>query len=248
MALLSGKVALITGAARGIGKTIVETFAEQGADVAFTDLRTPENIAETLAALETKGIKARFYEANAADFEQAQKVVEEVVKDFGRIDALVNNAGITKDGLILRMTEEQWNMVININLNSAFYHIKHAIKHMMKQRNGSIINITSVVGVGGNAGQANYAASKAGMIGLTKSVAKELGGRNVRCNAVAPGFIQTEMTASLPADVIEGWNKQIPLQRMGDTTDVANMCVFLASDLSAYMTGQVLHCDGGMMM
>lgn len=248
MKLLEGKVALITGGARGIGKTIVETFAAQGAHIAFTDLKAPENLAEIEENLAKYGVQVKFYEANAANFDQTLAVVEDVVKTFGRIDVLVNNAGITSDGLILRMTEDQWNKVINVNLNSAFFHVKHATKFMMKQRSGSIINITSVVGVGGNAGQANYAASKAGMIGLTKSVAKELGGRNVRCNAIAPGFIQTEMTASLPAEAIEEWNKKIPLQRPGQTTDVANMCVFLASDLSSYMTGQVLLCDGGMIM
>lgn len=248
MKLLEGKVALITGGARGIGKTIVETFAAQGAHIAFTDLKTPDNIEEVKASLATNGVQVKFYEANAADFEQTQNVLEDIVKTFGKIDVLVNNAGITMDGLILRMTEEQWRKVIDINLNSAFFHIKHATKFMMKQRSGSIINMTSVVGVGGNAGQANYAASKAGMIGLTKSVAKELGGRNVRCNAIAPGFIQTEMTANLPAEAVEAWKTQIPLQRPGQTSDVANMCLFLASDMSSYMTGQVLHCDGGMMM
>jgi 3-oxoacyl-[acyl-carrier protein] reductase len=219
--LLSGKTALVTGAARGIGKVIVETLAAQGCNIAFTDLRKTESAEQTEANIAALGVKVQFFEANAASFE---------------------------DGLILRMSEEQWRQVIDINLNSAFFHTKHAMKYMMKQRSGSIINITSVVGVGGNAGQANYAASKAGMIGLTKSVAKELGSRNIRCNAVAPGFIQTEMTANLPEKEVEAWKNKIPLQRPGTAADVANICLFLASDLSSYMTGQVLLADGGMLM
>ncbi len=248
MKLLTGKVALITGATRGIGRAIAEVFAENGADVAFTNLTPTDTVEEICTMIESHGGKAKFYEANAADFGDAQRVIEDVVAAFGRLDILVNNAGITMDGLLLRMSEEQWSKVLHINLDSAFYHTKHAIKQMMKQRSGSIINITSVVGVDGNAGQANYAASKAGMIGFTKSVAKELGARNVRCNAVAPGFIQTEMTAILPEKEIEMWKTKIPLQRPGTKTDVANVCLFLASDLSTYVTGQVLHCDGGMVM
>ena len=248
MKLLAGKVALITGATRGIGRELAETFARHGADVAFTNLTQTDTVAEIQAFIESQGVKGKFYEANAADFNDAQTVIEDVVATFGKIDILINNAGITMDGLLLRMTEEQWRTVLHINLDSAFYHTKHAIKYMMKQRSGSIINITSVVGVDGNAGQANYAASKAGMIGLTKSVAKELGSRNIRCNAVAPGFIQTEMTAILPEKEVEMWKTKIPLQRPGTKEDVAKMCLFLASDLSEYMTGQVLHCDGGMIM
>ncbi|MBX7241323.1 MAG: 3-oxoacyl-[acyl-carrier-protein] reductase [Bacteroidia bacterium] len=248
MKLLAGKVVLITGATRGIGRGLAESFAQQGADIAFTNISQTETVAEIQSFIESQGVRARFYEANAASFDDAQRVIDDVVATFGKIDVLVNNAGITIDGLLLRMTEEQWSKVIHVNLDSAFYHIKHAIRHMMKQRSGSIINITSVVGVDGNAGQANYAASKAGMIGLTKSVAKELGSRNIRCNAVAPGFIQTEMTAVLPEKEVEMWKTKIPLQRPGTKDDVSNVCLFLASDLSSYVTGQVLHCDGGMIM
>ncbi len=248
MKLLAGKVVLITGATRGIGRALAEAFAQQGADIAFTNISHTDTVNEIQLFIESQGVKAKFYEANAASFDDAQRVVDDVVNTFGKIDVLINNAGITMDGLLLRMTEDQWSKVLHVNLDSAFYHTKHAIKHMMKQRSGSIINITSVVGVDGNAGQANYAASKAGMIGLTKSVAKELGSRNVRCNAVAPGFIQTEMTAVLPEKEVEMWKTKIPLQRPGTKEDVSNVCLFLASDLSAYVTGQVLHCDGGMIM
>lgn len=248
MKLLTGKVALITGATRGIGKKIAEVFAAQGATIVYTNLHTPENLAEFDASLRANGVETKFFEANAANSEDAQRVIEETIQAFGKIDILINNAGITMDTLLLRMTDEQWSTVINVNLNSAFYHTKAAIKHMMKQRAGTIINITSVVGVSGNAGQANYAASKAGMIGLTKSVAKELGSRNVRCNAVAPGFIQTEMTAKIPEKELAAWMDQIPLKRPGLPQDIADACLFLASDLSTYITGQVLHVDGGMLM
>ena len=248
MKLLTGKVALVTGGSRGIGKTIVETFARQGATVCFTNLTDSESNREIEAYIAAQGVQGRFFEANAAKMEDAQRVIDAVIAEFGKIDIVVNNAGITKDGLLLRMTEEQWNAVIQTNLNSVFYHTKAATKQMMKQRSGSFINIGSVVGVGGNAGQANYAASKAGVIGFTKSVALELGSRNIRANVVAPGFIQTEMTQNLPEKEIEAWNNQIPLKRPGNTQDVADVCVFLASDMSNYVTGQVIHVDGGMLM
>jgi 3-oxoacyl-[acyl-carrier protein] reductase len=246
MKLLEGKVALITGAARGIGKAIALKFASEGANVAFTDLVIDENGLATQADIEAFGVKGKGYASNAANFEEAHKVVEEVVKDFGRIDILVNNAGITRDGLMMRMTEQQWDMVINVNLKSAFNFIHAITPVMMKQKNGSIINMASVVGVSGNAGQANYSASKAGMIGLAKSIAKELGSRGIRANAIAPGFIITDMTAALSEEVRAEWAKQIPLRRGGTPEDVANVATFLASDLSSYVTGQVIHCCGGM--
>lgn len=248
MKLLEGKVALVTGATRGIGRCIAETFAAHGATVVYTDLRHSEVVEEMEAYMRTQNVASRYFQANAADFAQSQQVIDDIVKEFGRIDILVNNAGITMDNLLLRMTEEQWQKVLNVNLNSVFYNTKAATKYMMKQRSGSIINMSSVVGVSGNAGQSNYSASKAGMIGFTKSIAKELGSRNVRCNAIAPGFIQTEMTANLPEKEIEAWNQQIPLKRPGVPQDIANLCVFLGSDLSSYVTGQVLHGDGGMLM
>ncbi len=248
MKLLEGKVAIVTGAARGIGKAIALKYASEGANVAFTDLSIDENGLATQREIEAYGVKAKGYASNAANYEDTHKVVEEILKDFGRIDILVNNAGITRDGLMMRMTEQQWDMVINVNLKSAFNFVHAVTPIMMKQKGGSIINMASVVGVSGNAGQANYSASKAGMIGLAKSVAKELGSRGIRANAIAPGFIITEMTAVLSEEVKAEWAKQIPLRRGGTPDDVANVATFLASDMSAYVTGQVLLCDGGMQM
>lgn len=248
MGLLEGKVAIVTGAARGIGKAIALKFAAEGADVAFTDLAIDENGLATQKELEALGIKAKGYASNAANFEEAHTVVAEIVKDFGKVDILVNNAGITRDGLMMRMSEQQWDMVINVNLKSAFNFIHALTPVMMKQKSGSIINMASVVGVSGNAGQTNYSASKAGMIGLAKSIAKELGSRGIRANAIAPGFIITEMTDVLSEEVKTEWAKQIPLRRGGTTEDVANVATFLASDMSSYVTGQVLLCDGGMNM
>lgn len=246
MKLLEGKVALVTGAARGIGKAIALKFASEGADVAFTDLVIDENGLATQKEIEALGVKAKGYASNAANFEDAHNVVAEIVKDFGRVDVLVNNAGITRDGLMMRMTEQQWDMVINVNLKSAFNFVHALTPVMMKQKSGSIINMASVVGVSGNAGQSNYSASKAGMIGLAKSVAKELGSRGIRANAIAPGFIITEMTAVLSEEVKTEWAKQIPLRRGGTPEDVANTAVYLASDLSSYVTGQVINVCGGM--
>jgi len=248
MKLLEGKVAIVTGAARGIGKAIALKFAAEGADIAFTDLAIDENGLATQKEIESFGVKAKGYASNAANFDEAHTVVADIVKDFGKVDILVNNAGITRDGLMMRMTEQQWDMVINVNLKSAFNFIHAITPVMMKQKSGSIINMASVVGVSGNAGQANYSASKAGMIGLAKSVAKEMGSRGIRANAIAPGFIITEMTDVLSEEVKAEWAKQIPLRRGGTTEDVANVATFLASDLSAYITGQVLLCDGGMHM
>ena len=248
MKLLEGKVAVITGAARGIGKAIALKFASEGADIAFTDLVIDENGKATEKEIAAFGVRAKGYASNAANFEEAHKVVEEIVKDFGRIDVLVNNAGITRDGLMMRMTEQQWDMVLTVNLKSAFNFIHAVTPIMMKQKCGSIINMASVVGVSGNAGQCNYSASKAGMIGLAKSIAKELGSRGVRANAIAPGFIITDMTAALSDEVKAEWAKQIPLRRGGTPEDVANVATFLASDLSSYVTGQVIHCCGGMNM
>ena len=248
MGLLDGKVALITGAARGIGRSIALKFASEGANIAFTDLKVEENAQNTVKDIEALGVKAKAYASNAADFAQTAEVVKEIHKDFGSIDILVNNAGITRDGLMMRMTEDQWDMVINVNLKSAFNFIYACTPIMMRQRGGSIINMASVVGVSGNAGQCNYSASKAGMIGLAKSIAKEIGSRGVRANAIAPGFIETAMTEALPEDVRKEWAKQIPLRRGGTPEDVANVATFLASDLSSYVSGQVIHCCGGMNM
>lgn len=246
MNLLAGKTALITGAGRGIGRAIALRFAQEGANVAITDIRITDEVEEFIAQLNAMGVKAKAYTSNAADFDDAHKTVEAVAADFGAIDILVNNAGITRDGLLMRMTEEQWNMVINVNLKSAF-NLTHAVTPiMMRQRSGSIINMASVVGVSGNAGQANYSASKAGMIGLAKSTAKELGSRGIRANAIAPGFIITDMTNALSEDVKKQWAAQIPLRRGGTPEDVAGVATFLASDLSAYVSGQVIHCCGGM--
>lgn len=248
MKLLEGKVALITGAARGIGKAIALKFASEGANIAFTDLAIDENGLATQKEIEALGVKAKGYASNAANFEDAHKVVAEIVKDFGRVDILVNNAGITRDGLMMRMSEQQWDMVINVNLKSAFNFVHALTPVMMKQKSGSIINMASVVGVSGNAGQCNYSASKAGMIGLAKSIAKEVGSRGIRANAIAPGFIITDMTAALSDEMKAEWAKQIPLRRGGTPEDVANVATFLASDLSSYVTGQVIHCCGGMNM
>ena len=246
MGLLDGKVAIVTGAARGIGKAIALRFAEEGAAVAFTDLAVDDNAKATEAAINALGVKGKAYASNAADFADTAKVVEQIVADFGRVDILVNNAGITRDGAIKRMTAEQWDLVIDVNLKSAFNFI-HAVQPVMfKQKNGSIINMSSVVGVSGNANQANYAASKAGLIGLAKAVAQELGPRNIRANAIAPGFIMTEMTDTLPEHVKEGWYARIPLHRGGTPREVADVCVFLGSDLSSYVSGQVLTVCGAM--
>lgn len=246
MKLLVGKTALITGASRGIGKAIAIAYAKHGADIAFTDLRRDELMENTEAELNALGVKAKGYASDASSFDDSERVVNEIAAEFGRIDILVNNAGITRDNLLMRMGEADWDLVIRVNLKSAF-NLTHAVqKHMMKQRSGSIINMSSVVGVGGNAGQANYSASKAGLIGFTKSIAKELGSRGIRSNAIAPGFIQTEMTAALSEDVVKGWAEKIPLRRAGTPEDVAGVCVFLGSDLSAYVTGQVINTCGGM--
>ena len=246
MGLLTGKTALITGAARGIGKALALKFAEEGANIAFTDLVIDESGEETRKEIEAKGVKCLAYASNAANFEETAEVVKKIHEDFGTIDVLVNNAGITKYGLMLRMTEAQWDAVINVNLKSAFNFVHACLPIMMRQRGGSIINMSSVVGVHGNAGQANYAASKAGMIALAKSVAQEMGSRGVRANAIAPGFIETAMTHQLSDEVRKEWMKQIPLRRGGQAEDVANVAVFLASDLSSYVTGQVIQVDGGM--
>ncbi len=237
---------MITGAARGIGKAIALKFATEGADIAFTDLVIDEVGKATEQEIASLGVKCKGYASNAASFEESHQVVEQVMKDFGRIDVLINNAGITKDGLIMRMSEQQWDAVINVNLKSAFNFIHAVTPVMMRQRSGSIVNMSSVVGVSGNAGQANYSASKAGMIGLAKSTAKELGSRGIRANAIAPGFIVTEMTGQLPEEVRNEWAKQIPLRRGGTPEDVANVALFLASDLSSYVSGQVIHVCGGM--
>ena len=250
MGLLTGKVALITGAARGIGKGLALKFAEEGADIAFTDLVLNDEMKAGLEAtrqeIEALGVTCRAYAGNAADFAETEAVVKQIHEDFGHIDILVNNAGITKDGLMLRMTEQQWDAVLNVNLTSAFNFIHALLPIMMRQRDGRIINMSSVVGVHGNAGQANYAASKAGMIALVKSVAQEMGSRGIRANAIAPGFIETAMTQQLPEDVRKEWMKKIPLRRGGQVEDIANVALFLASDLSAYVSGQVIQADGGM--
>ena len=248
MKLLEGKVALVTGAARGIGKSIALRYASEGADIAFTDLVIDENGRATEEEIRALGVRVKGYASNAANFDEAHKTVEEVVKDFGGIDILVNNAGITKDGLMLRMSEAQWDAVIAVNLKSAFNFVHACVPVMMRRRGGSIINMASVVGVHGNAGQANYAASKAGMIALAKSVAQEMGPKGIRANAIAPGFIETAMTEALPDSVREEWKKKIPLRRGGTPDDVADVAVFLASNLSSYVSGQVIQVDGGMNM
>lgn len=246
MGLLDGKVALVTGAAKGIGKAIAMKFASEGADVAFTDLVINEAAEETIKEIEAFGHKVKGYASNAADFAQTQEVVDQVMADFGHIDVLVNNAGITKDGLMLRMSEAQWDAVINVNLKSAFNFIHALTPIMARQRSGSIINMSSVVGVSGNAGQCNYSASKAGLIGLAKSIAKEMGPRGIRANCIAPGFIISDMTKALSDEVREQWMKTIPLRRGGTPEDVAKVALFLASDLSSYVSGQVIHVCGAM--
>lgn len=248
MGLLTGKTAVITGAARGIGKAIALKFAAEGANIAFTDLVIDENAKNTEYEITEFGVKAKGYASNAANFEETAKVIEQIHNDFGSIDILVNNAGITKDGLMMRMGEGQWDAVISVNLKSAFNFIHACTPIMMRQRSGNIINMASVVGVHGNAGQCNYSASKAGLIGLAKSIAQELGSRGIRANAIAPGFIITDMTAKLSDEVKAEWCKKIPLRRGGTPEDVANIALFLASDLSAYVSGQVIQVDGGMNM
>lgn len=248
MNLLAGKTALVTGAARGIGKALALKFAAEGANVAFTDLVIDENGKQTEEEIAALGVKAKGYASNAADFAQTEEVVAKIKEDFGTIDILVNNAGITKDGLMMRMSEAQWDAVIAVNLKSAFNFIHAVLPIMMRQRSGSIINMASVVGVHGNAGQANYAASKAGLIALAKSIAQEVGSRGIRANAIAPGFIETAMTAALPEEVRADWCKKIPLRRGGKVEDIANVALFLASDMSSYVSGQVIQVDGGMNM
>lgn len=246
MKLLEGKTALITGAARGIGRSIALQMAENGADIAFTDLKYDENMQSLEKEISALGRKGKGYASDAGSFEDCEKTVGDILKDFEKVDILVNNAGITRDNLLLRMSEADWDMVIKINLKSVFNMTKAIQRSMIKQRGGSIINMSSVVGVGGNAGQSNYSASKAGIIGFTKSIAQELGSRNIRCNAIAPGFIETEMTGKLSEEVREQWAQQIPLRRGGKPLDVAKAAVFLASDLSDYITGQVISVCGGM--
>lgn len=247
MKLLENKTALITGASRGIGKGIAMEFAKQGAHVAFTFNASVDAAKALEAELEGYGVKAKGYQSNAADFDAAQQLVKDVIEDFGGLDILINNAGITKDNLLMRISEEDFDKVIEVNLKSVFNLTKAVLRPMLKQRSGSIINMSSVVGVKGNAGQTNYAASKAGILGFTKSVALELGSRNVRCNAIAPGFIETEMTAKLDPKTVDSWRDSIPLKRGGTPEDVANACVFLGSEMSAYITGQTLNVDGGML-
>ena len=247
MKLLEGKTVIITGASRGIGKGIAEVFAKNGANIAFTYSSSVASAEALEKELNAMGIKAKGYQSNAAKYDEAQTFVESVLADFGKVDVLINNAGITKDNLLMRMSEEDFDQVIDVNLKSVFNMTKAIQKSFLKQRSGSIINMASVVGVKGNAGQTNYAASKAGVIGFTKSVALELGSRNIRCNAIAPGFIETEMTAKLNEEVVQGWRNTIPMKRGGTTEDVANACLFFASDMSAYVTGQVMNVDGGML-
>lgn len=247
MKLLEGKTALITGASRGIGKAIARRFAMEGCDIAITNIADDEEFKTTISEIEAMGVKAKGYVSNAANFADSQRVANEVVKDFTRIDILINNAGITRDTLLMRMTEDQWDSVIAVNLKSVFNLTKAVLMTMVKQKSGSIINMSSVVGVSGNAGQSNYSASKAGIIGFTKSIAKEVGSRNIRCNSIAPGFILTEMTEKLPEDVKNEWANKIPLKRGGTPEDVANTALYLASDLSSYVTGQTIHVCGGML-
>ena len=246
MKILEGKTALITGASRGIGKAIALKFAEQGANVAFSDLNRDENMDALEKELREHGVKGTGYASDASSLAQSEKLVDDVINDFGNVDILVNNAGITRDGLLMRMEEKDWDIIMAVNLKSVFNLTKAVQRTMLKQRSGSIINMSSVVGVNGNGGQSNYSASKAGIIGFTKSIAKELGSRNIRCNAIAPGFIETEMTASLQDDVREAWIQSIPLRRGGKPEDVADVCTFLGSDLSSYVTGQVISVCGGM--
>ena len=247
MNLLKGKNVIITGGSRGIGRGIAEKFAEQGANIAFTCIKMSDSSLELAKNLEKIGVKAKAYESDAADFDAATKLAEDVLNDFGSIDVLVNNAGITKDNLLMRMSEEDFNDVMKINMNSVFNNTKAVLRQMLKQKRGSIINLSSVVGVKGNAGQSNYSSSKSAINGFTKSIALELGSRNIRCNAIAPGFIETEMTKSLKDDVVEQWRQNIPLKRGGSALDVANTALFLASDMSSYITGQVINVCGGML-
>ena len=247
MGLLEGKTALITGASRGIGKAIAVRFAMEGSDIAITNIVDDDEFKTTIKEIEALGVKVKGYVSNAAKFDDSQRVINDIVKDFGKIDILINNAGITRDTLLMRMTEDQWDSVIAVNLKSVFNLTKAVLMTMIKQKNGSIINMSSVVGVSGNAGQSNYSASKAGIIGFTKSIAKEVGSRNIRCNAIAPGFILTEMTEKLSEDVKNEWANKIPLKRGGTPEDVANTALFLASDLSSYITGQTIHVCGGML-
>lgn len=245
--IVENKVVLVTGASRGIGKAIATLFAQSGAQVAFTYLSSVEKGQALEKELSAYGIKAKGYRSDASNYQESEDLVNSVVEDFGAIDILINNAGITRDGLLMRMSEEQWDEVMRVNLKSVFNLTKAATKPMMKAKSGSIINLTSIVGIKGNAGQANYAASKAGIIGFTKSVALELGSRNIRCNAIAPGFIETEMTDELNAATVEEWKKSIPLKRGGQAQEVANVCLFLGSDLSSYVTGQTIQVDGGLL-
>jgi 3-oxoacyl-[acyl-carrier protein] reductase len=247
MKALEGKIALITGASKGIGRAITHTFAAHGAHVAFTYLSSVEQGESLVSELKAKGVEARGYRSDASNYEAAQKLIIDVIRDFGKLDILINNAGITRDNLLMRMSESQWDEIMEINLKSCFNTVKAAFRPLMKQRSGSIINMSSVVGIKGNMGQANYAASKAGIIGFSKSVALELGSRGIRCNVVAPGFIETEMTAGLDEKVVQTWRDAIPLKRGGSPEDVANACVFLASDSSTYITGQVLQVNGGLL-
>ncbi len=247
MKLLENKTTLITGASRGIGKGIAEIFAKNGSNIAFTYNASVDAAKALEKELQSYGVKVKGFQSNAANFDAAQQLAKDVLEEFGTIDVLINNAGITKDNLLLRISEEDFDKVIEVNLKSVFNLTKAVIRPMMKQRSGSIINMSSVVGVKGNAGQSNYAASKAGILGFTKSIALELGSRNIRCNAIAPGFIETEMTAALPEDTVKGWREAIPLKRGGTPEDIANACVFLASDMSTYITGQTLNVDGGML-
>ncbi|AZA51287.1 3-oxoacyl-[acyl-carrier-protein] reductase [Chryseobacterium carnipullorum] len=246
MKLLEGKVALITGATRGIGKKIAEMYAEQGAQVAFTYAGSVDK-AQALEAALSSVTKIKGYQSDASDYDAAQKLIDDVMEEFGKIDILINNAGITRDNLLLRMSKDDWDQVMRINLDSVFNLTKAVIKPMMKAKSGSIINMTSVVGISGNPGQSNYAASKAGVIGFTKSIALELGSRSIRCNAVAPGFTETEMTADLDEKTLQAWRDRIPMKRAGQTKDVANACIFLGSEMSSYITGQTLNVDGGML-
>ncbi len=249
MKLLGNKTAIITGASRGIGKGIAEKYAEQGCNIAFSFASSVDKAKALEEELSSKyGVKVKGFQSNAADFESSQKFVDEVVAEFGRIDILINNAGITRDNLLMRMSEEQWDEVMNVNLKSVFNLTKASLRTFLKQKSGSIINMSSVVGVMGNAGQSNYAASKAGIIGFSKSMAKELGSRNIRCNVITPGFIETEMTAELGEDALKQWTDGIPLKRGGSPEDVANACIYLGSDMSTYVSGQVLSVCGGMLM
>ena len=247
MKTLEGKIALITGASKGIGRAIAHTFAEHGAHIAFTYLSSVEHGESLVDQLKAKGIDANGYRSDASNHEAAQELITDVIQDFGKLDILINNAGITRDNLLMRMSESEWDKIMEINLKSCFNTVKAAFRPLMKQRSGSIINMSSVVGIKGNLGQANYAASKAGIIGFSKSVALELGSRGIRCNVVAPGFIETEMTAGLDEKVVQTWRDAIPLKRGGSPEDVANACVFLASDSSNYITGQVLQVNGGLL-